>query len=334
MSGVPADVLTVRALDGLPEVGEGDDLAALVAAAGVPLEDGDVLVVTSKVVSKAEGRTRRGAKDDLLASETDRVVARRGPPTVVRTRHGLVLAGAGIDTSNTPEGTAVLLPEDPDFSARRLRDGLRELTGRNVAVVVTDTAGRAWRTGQTDIAIGAAGLPVQVDLAGRSDTHGNLLSVTTPAVADEIAAAADLVKGKLAGRPVALARGLAHLVLPPGEHGPGAVALVRPEQQDMFGLGARDAVLLAVTADPGTTPRGFGTAASADECARLLGQVTSTVAEVQGDEIAVPQPPLEARALGRWEARLTVAALALGWVPAPTDPADADGALRFRPPLS
>ena len=331
----PADRLTVTALEGFPEVAAGDDLATLLAPRlEAVLLDGDVLVVTSKVVSKAEGRTRHAAKDELLAAETDRVVARRGPTTVVRTRHGLVLAGAGIDASNTPGGTSVLLPVDPDASARRLRGALRELTGRNVAVVVSDTAGRAWRTGQTDIAVGAAGLVHLVDYAGRVDAHGNPLTVTAPAVADEVAAAGDLVKGKLAGRPVALVRGLAHLVLPPGEHGPGAAALVRPEEQDMFGLGARDAVLLAVSADPAVASRGFGAAVPAEEAARLLQAVTPTAPEVRGDEVAVPQPPLGERELGRWEARLTTAALALGWAPVEADTSETDGALRFCPALS
>jgi len=336
---VPADVLTVTAVDGFPEVAEDDDLATLLAQhAGSALQDGDVLVVTSKVVSKAEGRTRRAAKEELLAAETDRVVARRGPTTVVRTRHGLVLAGAGIDESNTAGGTAVLLPEDPDASARRLRESLHELTGCNVGVVVSDTAGRAWRTGQTDIAVGAAGVVPRLDLAGRVDAHGNPLSVTAPAVADEAAAAADLVKGKLAGRPVAHVRGLAHLVLPRGEHGPGAAALVRPEEQDMFGLGARDAVLLAVTADPATAPRGFGAPLTVEEAAGVLGLLAEAVPEVRGDEVAVPLPPLSGRELGRWEARLIAAAVALGWAPvgsgASTDTATTDSPLRFRPALS
>lgn len=331
---VPADVLTVSAVDGLPEVAEGDDLAVLVAESCPDLRDGDVLVVTSKVVSKAEGRTRRADKADLLAAETDRVVARRGPTTVVRTRHGLVLAGAGIDASNTPSGTCVLLPEDPDASARGLRVALHGLTGRNVGVVVSDTAGRAWRTGQTDIAVGAAGVVPQLDLAGRVDAHGNALSVTAPAVADEVAAAAELVKGKLAGRPLALVRGLDHLVLPPGQHGPGAAALVRPEDQDMFGLGARDAVLLAVSAEDGSAPRGFGAPVPAEEAARLIRAVRPALPEVQGDEVAVPLPALPDRELGRWEARLTAAAVALGWVPVGDGRPGTDGPLRFRPTLS
>lgn len=339
---VPADRITVTAIGGLPEVREGDDLAALLvrhlgagaADAGPALLDGDVVVVTSKVVSKAEGRTRRADRDELLDGETDRVVARRGPTAVVRTRHGLVLAGAGIDASNTPGGTCVLLPEDPDASARRLRARLREVTGRNVGVVVSDTAGRAWRTGQTDLAVGAAGVVPLLDLAGRVDGHGNPLSVTAPAVADEVASAADLVKGKLAGRPVAHVRGLAHLVLPPGEHGPGAAALVRPEDQDMFGLGARDAVLLAVRAGGGAPPRGFGAPAPVDEAAHLLGRVAEATPEVRGNEVVVPLPRLGERELGRWEARLLAAAVALGWVPMEADTAGADGPLRFRAALS
>lgn len=331
----PADALVVTAADGFPEVTEGHDLAALVVEhLSADLRDGDVLVVTSKVVSKAEGRTRPAARDDLVADETDRVVARRGPTTVVRTRHGLVLAGAGIDGSNTPGGTAVLLPVDPDASARRLRAAVHRLTGANVAVVVSDTAGRAWRTGQTDLAVGAAGLVPLVDLAGRTDTHGNPLTVTAPAVADEVAAAADLVKGKLAGRPVARVRGLEHLVLPVGQDGPGAAALVRPEDEDMFGLGARDAVLLAVSADPADAPRGFGAPAPADEAARLLHSVGQSAPEVQADEIAVPRPALPERELGRWEARLTTAGVALGWAPAAADEAPTDGPLRFHPALS
>jgi coenzyme F420-0:L-glutamate ligase/coenzyme F420-1:gamma-L-glutamate ligase len=332
---VPADQVTVAAVEGFPEVAEGDDLAALVVARlGSTLADGDVLVVTSKVVSKAEGRTRQAAKDELLAEETDRVVARRGPTTVVRTRHGLVLAGAGIDASNTPGGTSVLLPVDPDASARGLREALRELTGRNVAVVVSDTAGRAWRTGQTDIAVGAAGLVPQVDHAGRVDPHGNPLAVTAPAVADEVAAAGDLVKGKLAGRPVALVRGLARLLLPPGEHGPGAAALVRPEEQDMFGLGARDAVLLSVTADPTTVPRGFGSPVPAEEAARLLASIGAAAPVVRGDEVVVPLPSLGERELGRWESRLVTAALALGWAQVGAETSEADGALRFHATVS
>jgi coenzyme F420-0:L-glutamate ligase/coenzyme F420-1:gamma-L-glutamate ligase len=272
-------------------------------------------------------------KADVLAGETDRVLARRGSTSIVRTRHGLVLAGAGIDESNTGTGTVLLLPEDPDGSARRLRERLLELTGCNVAVVVTDTAGRAWRNGQTDLAIGAAGLEVMHDYAGRVDDYGNELAVTAPAVADEIAAAGDLVKAKLARRPAAVLRGLGDLVLPEGEHGPGATTLVRDEAGDMFGLGAREAVLAAVSADPAGL-RGFGRPAAAEEAAVLLGAVAGGGVRVdhgqggggEATTVAVPLPDLEPRALGRWEARVTAAAFALAWIPAGND---AETVLRF-----
>lgn len=246
----------VWAPDGLPEVRAGDDLAALVAAA-VRLIDGDVVVVTSKVVSKAEGRVHRMSREDAVASETERVVARRGATTIVRNRLGLTMAAAGVDASNVEAGAVVLLPLDPDRSARALRARLRELTGADVAVLVSDTAGRAWREGQTDIAIGAAGLLVADDHGGRVDPHGNPLAVTMPALADEIAGAGDLAKGKLGARPVAVVRGLAHLVLPEGEDGPGAASLVRGEGADLFGYGAREAVVQALAGDPdGRAPFG------------------------------------------------------------------------------
>jgi coenzyme F420-0:L-glutamate ligase/coenzyme F420-1:gamma-L-glutamate ligase len=264
-------VITVDAPDGAPEVGPGDDLAALVADL-FDLADGDIVTVTSKVVSKAEGRVRPGTRDDALPDETLRVVARRGPTTIVRTRHGLTLAAAGIDASNVAPGTVVLLPEDPDASARAIRESLLARTGRNVGVLVTDTAGRAWREGQTDIAIGAAGLHVLVDLAGSVDPHGNELAVTAPAVADELAGAAELAQGKLAARPLALVRGRADLVLPSGEHGPGAAALVRPEGADLFGYGAREAVVRALLGDDEDRPA-FGAPAGADELAGAIRTV-------------------------------------------------------------
>lgn len=232
----------VWAPDGLPEVTAGDDLAALVVAAlqeeDTPLADGDVVVLTSKAVSKAEGRVLHIDRDEAITSETVRVVARRGATRIVETRHGLVLAAAGVDASGVQPGSVVLLPLDPDASARRLRARFMELTGADVAVVVSDTMGRPWRTGLTDQAVGAAGLAPLEDLRGRDDGHGNVLDVTVTATADEVAAAADLVKGKLAGRPVAVVRGLARHVL--AEDGPGAAALVRPAAEDMFRWGSRD----------------------------------------------------------------------------------------------
>jgi len=232
--------LEVWAPDGMPEVAAGDDLAALVAEAlrATPLADGDVVVVTSKVVSKAEGRVLAMDRDEAVTAETVRVVARRGPTRVVETRHGFVLAAAGVDASGVAPGRVVLLPVDPDASARRLRARLLELTGADVAVVVTDTMGRPWRLGLVDQAVGVAGLEPLEDLRGRDDGHGNLLDATVTATADELAAAGDLVKGKLARRPVAVVRGLAVRV--GGGDGPGARALVRPAVEDMFRLGTHD----------------------------------------------------------------------------------------------
>jgi coenzyme F420-0:L-glutamate ligase / coenzyme F420-1:gamma-L-glutamate ligase len=232
--------LEIWAPDGVPEVGAGDDLAALAADAlrATPLADGDVVVVTSKAVSKAEGRVLAMDRDEAVTAETVRVVASRGPTRVVETRHGFVLAAAGVDASGVPPGQVALLPVDPDGSARRLRARLLELTGADVAVVVTDTMGRPWRLGLVDQAVGVAGLEPLEDLRGRDDGHGNVLDVTVTATADELAAAADLVKGKLARRPVAVVRGLAARV--GAGDGPGAAALVRPSAEDMFRLGAHD----------------------------------------------------------------------------------------------
>ncbi|MEU3498625.1 coenzyme F420-0:L-glutamate ligase [Kitasatospora cineracea] len=243
MSGSPGlHVLPVR---GLPEVAAGDDLAELIAKAG-DFADGDVVVVTSKVVSKAEGRLVRAAdREAAIDAETVRVVARRGRSRIVENRNGLVMAAAGVDASNTPPGTILLLPVDPDASARQLRSRLQELTGRRLAVLITDTFGRPWRSGLTDVAIGAAGLPVLEDHRGRVDSHGNELRLTVTATADELAAAADLVKGKATGTPVAVVRGLAGLVTE--EDGEGARRLVRSAGQDMFRLGTSEAVREAVT---------------------------------------------------------------------------------------
>jgi coenzyme F420-0:L-glutamate ligase / coenzyme F420-1:gamma-L-glutamate ligase len=268
---VSGGAVSVVAPDGVPEVRPGDDLLALVLPL-VDLADGDVLAVTSKVVSKAEGRIRPGTREEALPGETVRVVARRGPTTIVRNRLGLTMAAAGIDASNVATGSVVLLPADPDASARRLREEVRERTGRNVAVVVTDTAGRAWREGQTDIAIGAAGLLVAEDYAGRTDAHGNPLVVTAPAVADELAGAAELAQGKLAARPFAVVRGRADLVLPPGENGPGATSLVRAEGGDLFGYGAREAVVRALRGH-GEDRAPFGSPVPAEELAAVLGDV-------------------------------------------------------------
>ncbi|MGK5642673.1 coenzyme F420-0:L-glutamate ligase [Streptomyces sp. URMC 126] len=241
----------VWALPGLPEVRPGDDLVKLVAAAataeGMPgLADGDVLLVTSKIVSKAEGRIAEAPdREAAIDAETVRLVARRGALRIVENRLGLVMAAAGVDASNTPEGTILLLPEDPDASARALRAGLRDTLGVDVGVIVTDTAGRPWRSGLTDMAIGAAGVRVLDDLRGGTDAHGNPLTATVVATADELAAAGDLVKGKAAGLPVAVVRGLPHVVSASGD-ATGARELVRAGADDMFRLGTSEAVREAV----------------------------------------------------------------------------------------
>ena len=235
--------LTILPVGGLPEIAAGDDLAALIAdaaAAGPGLQDGDILVVTSKIISKAEDRVIRGDRDSAIAAETVRVVARRGPTTISQTRHGLVMAAAGVDESNTEPGTLVLLPVDPDASAEALRKDIGERAGARVGVIITDTMGRPWRAGQTDTAIGAAGVVPLRDHRGQTDTFGSLLEVTVAAVADEIAAAADLIKQKTTGVPVAIVRGLPDLVTDAA--GPGAAAIIRPAEDDMFRLGAADVV--------------------------------------------------------------------------------------------
>jgi len=251
--GVTGPGVTVLPVAGLPEITAGSDLAALIAEAARDLREGDILVVTSKIVSKAEGRVVAADREQAIETETVRVVARRGATTIAQTRHGLVLAAAGVDESNTTPGTVVLLPEDPDESARRLRKALHHRTGLRLGVIVSDTMGRPWRAGQTDNAIGAAGVIPVRDHRGEADTFGNILEVTVAAVADEIAAAADLVKGKTSHVPVAVVRGLAYLVTEPD--GPGARAIIRPADEDMFRLGSADVPLArrtirAFTAEP------------------------------------------------------------------------------------
>ncbi|BDZ46313.1 coenzyme F420-0:L-glutamate ligase [Naasia aerilata] len=234
---------SVWAVEGIPEIVDGEDLPALLLAAIPDAEDGDILVVSSKIVSKAEGRMIAAAdREQAITDETVRVVATRrssvGRTRIVENRLGIVQAAAGVDSSNVPEGHVLLLPVDPDGSARRIAAAFRE-RGARVGVVVTDTLGRPWRTGQTDAAIGAAGVQVLADLRGTHDAHGRRLDVTLPAVGDELAAAADLVKGKAASLPVAVVRGLGHLVAE--LDAPGARLLVRAAEQDMFRLGSDEA---------------------------------------------------------------------------------------------
>ncbi|MGH3344238.1 MAG: coenzyme F420-0:L-glutamate ligase, partial [Carbonactinosporaceae bacterium] len=231
----------------MPEIRAGDDLVAILSGALTDLRDGDILVVTSKIVSKAEGAVVHGAgRRDVIADQAVRVVAERGETTIVETRHGFVLAAAGVDASNTEPGSLVLLPENPDASARRLRAGLGRRRGVGIGVLLSDTFGRPWRNGLTDVCVGAAGLPVLEDHRGRLDPYGNRLDASVTATADEIASAAELVKGKLTGIPVALVRGLGHLVT--AADGPGVRPLIRPAAEDLFRLGTREAMLGAVSA--------------------------------------------------------------------------------------
>ena len=210
--------LTLIPIHGIPEVRPDDALAPLLAdaavAQGTPLLDGDCLVVTQKIVSKAEGRLvqvdpdDRAARRALVEQESVRVLRRRGDLIISETTHGFVCANAGVDLSNVDDGWAALLPVDSDRSARRIRDALRATRGVEVAVVISDTFGRPWRQGLTDVAIGVAGLAAVVDLRGSTDARGRELQVTEVAVADEVAGAAELVMGKSAGVPVAIVRGL------------------------------------------------------------------------------------------------------------------------------
>jgi coenzyme F420-0:L-glutamate ligase / coenzyme F420-1:gamma-L-glutamate ligase len=219
------EVIPVR---GLPEIGSGDDLPTLIAGA-TSLQSGDVVAVTQKVVSKAEGRIVPGHKDEWVAREARRIVARRGDLVIAETAHGFVCAGAGVDASNVAAGFVSLLPHDPDGSAERIRSSLHRGTDRDVAVVVTDTFGRPWRRGLVNVAIGCAGLPAMVDLRGTVDAGGRVLEATVVALADEVAAAAGLVMGKAEGIPAAVVRGLRPQA-PPAP----ARALVRPREEDLF----------------------------------------------------------------------------------------------------
>ncbi len=240
-----AGALTITPVTGLGEFGPDSDLADELLAAAPWLADDDIVVVTSKVLSKIEGRMvdvpadpeqRDAVRRTLIEAEAVRIVARRGTLTITANRHGLVQAAAGIDGSNVAADQLALLPENPDASAARLRAELAA-RGRRVAVLVTDTMGRAWRAGQTDVAIGAAGIAVRHGYDGSVDAHGNPLRVTDIAVADELAAAADLVKGKLGGVPVAVIRGLL-----PRDDGTAARDLVRDPDDDLFRLGADEAL--------------------------------------------------------------------------------------------
>ncbi|HLS16167.1 MAG TPA: coenzyme F420-0:L-glutamate ligase [Beutenbergiaceae bacterium] len=242
-------MLLAQAPDGLPEITSGTDLAAVLTPAlgsltwpdgSKGITDDDVVVVASKIVAKAEGRLVAARdREEVITQQSVREVARRENPDgsvlrIVQTHHGLVLAAAGVDTSNVPPGTVLLLPQDPDASARAIRRGLNARFGVRPGVLVTDTVGRPWRRGVADISIGAAGLAALADLRGQRDTQGQELQASVIAIADEIAAAADLVRGKTRARPVAVVRGLDVVG---AEDGPGAQEAIRTAEEDLFRTG-------------------------------------------------------------------------------------------------
>ena len=236
MSRLSSDPLTVIPVEGLPEVRPGDELSSLIVEA-VDLADGDVVVVTQKVVSKAEGRLVEVDPDDpsshkeLVRREAVRILRQRGDLIVTETRHGFVCANSGVDLSNVERGWAALLPVDPDRSARRIRDGIRARSGADVGVIVSDTFGRTWRRGLIDVAIGTAGVAAVVDLRGSADAGGRELAVTEVCVADEIACAAELVMGKSSGVPVAVVRGVNPEWL---RESSVRTEIVRPYSEDLF----------------------------------------------------------------------------------------------------
>lgn len=250
------------AVVGLPEVVEGEDLAALVAAAlaaqGEELTDDDIVVVASKVVAKAEGRTVAATdRSAAIDAQTVRLVAERAMPDgrttrVVQSRSGPVLAAAGVDASDVAEGTVLLLPAEPDASARRLRADLLASTGSHPAVIVSDTTGRPWREGVTDFVLGAAGLIVLDDVRGLPDRSGRPMEVTVRAIGDEVCSLADLVRGKATGLPVAVVRGLGAYVT--ADDGPGAAATVRVGPGDWFAHGHVEAVRAALGIPEGSVP--------------------------------------------------------------------------------
>ncbi|PTA45114.1 coenzyme F420-0:L-glutamate ligase [Micromonospora sp. RP3T] len=320
--------LEILPVPGIGHVTDGDDLAALIAGAAPWLRDGDVLVVTSKIVSKAEGRLvdvpadgpeRLAARDRVLAAETARVVATRGATRIVQTHHGFVMASAGIDASNVDKTRLVLLPVDPDASARALRSALRERHGLDVAVVVSDTMGRPWRNGLTDVALGVAGMPAIRDHRGEVDPYGNELQLTQMAVVDELAAAGELIKGKCDQVPVAVVRGYLGATRDDDE---GARALVRDASLDLFSLGTAEAHAAGLRA-AATLPDGTGpTPPDPAAVDRAIAAVADLVApgtvftHVTDDEVRAGF----AATVPDWPA--TATGLLLGAAPTPVDRPD------------
>ena len=282
-------MITIFAPDGIGEVVPDRDLPSMIMAAvdadpSGPLRPGDIVVITSKIISKAENRYADAAdRESVITAESRSVVAQRGALRITRTLAGLTIAAAGVDNSNVEPGRILLLPADPDSSASRLAAGLGAAVGGPIGVIISDTAGRPWRLGQTDHAIGAAGVTVLQPYAGHTDPYGNELAVTTMAVADELAAAADLVKQKLAGRPVAVIRGLADLVGPQPLERQDARAIVRTGREDLFSHGSREAVLAALC-------RALGVPEAYDE---LVGLPPDEVATALLERATVPADPAE-----------------------------------------
>jgi coenzyme F420-0:L-glutamate ligase/coenzyme F420-1:gamma-L-glutamate ligase len=271
--------LQIWGIAGIPEVKAGDDIGGLIARSEADLADGDVLVVTSKIVSKAQGRLVPGTRADHLATETARVIAKRGDTTIVETHHGFVMAAAGIDASNVPDGHVALLPLEPDRAAADIRDVLKAEIGVDVAVVISDTMGRPWRDGVVDTAIGAAGLDVLWDLRGQRDAAGHLLEATVVAIGDELAAAADLVKGKLSSSPIAVIRGFPFTR---NDSERGARPLVRSAADDLFRLGTREAMHQVVA-----TSAPMGDTGVSDKGANFRDGVARAIALVASAEIAL-----------------------------------------------
>ncbi|MBM7081116.1 coenzyme F420-0:L-glutamate ligase [Micromonospora humidisoli] len=336
--------LEILPVPGIGDVTEGDDLAVLIGTAAPWLRDGDVLVVTSKIVSKAEGRLvdvpadgpeRLAARDEVLAAETARVVATRGATRIVQTHHGFVMASAGIDASNVDKTRLVLLPVDPDASARALRAALRDRYRIDVAVIISDTMGRPWRNGLTDVALGVAGMPAIRDHRGEVDPYGNELQLTQMAVVDELAGAGELIKGKCDQVPVAVVRGYLPSSSPAdgggrddrpavrlADDGVGAAALVRESALDLFSLGTAEATAAGLHA-AATLADGRGEApadpAAVDRAIAAVAEVVApgtTFTHVTDDEV---RSGLAASVDG-WPAGAT--GLVLGAAPTPVDQPD------------
>ena len=252
---------SIEAVRGLGEITPESDLDDLVGQ--LALNPGDIVLITSKVISKAEGMIALGERLEAVASEAIRTVAKRANTHITENRLGLTMAASGVDASNVAQGQVLLLPRDPDATARKLR----KHAAINIAVIITDTAGRPWRQGQTDMAIGVAGINPLMSFSGEIDPYGNPLAVTAPAIADELASAAELATGKLGQAPIAIVRGLGDHVLPPGEDGPGAQALIRPRKDDLFALGTREAMMAVLTQ---TQLDCFGSPASTEEITAAL----------------------------------------------------------------